>query len=247
MLLPSVAFILLWFLFIEQKKREFISFLVAIVILLIFQGSMMMRSQIATGDPSSQTSLGSLALMGAGPNATGTYMESGSGLICDISGLSAHDASNKMLSCASSWYLDNPVKGSVLLWKKSYYLWSPWYGPLSGGTSGRNPYLKFHPVMTSIESEKQFELVSGLPGKLVSWIWIIGGWFLMFYGFKNLFSSKNVEKIIGCASLVIILSSWMSLLVVHGDNRYRIAFMPLSLLLQLHGFQTLSKRISSNK
>lgn len=78
----------------------------------------MARNYIANGTFTSQTSIGTLALMGAGPNATGTYMEKSSGIICNTFGLSDSEKTSKQLSCAATWYLNNPVDGAELLWKK---------------------------------------------------------------------------------------------------------------------------------
>ncbi len=241
-ILSSIVFIILWFLFTQHKRRHIIGALLSVFIILSFQGILMARNQVAIGYFTSQTSLGDLMIMGAGPDATGKYMiDSSSGILCDTSDLNPSDIDKKQVTCVLNWYLQNPVEGSFLLWKKSYYLWSPWYGPLSGGTSGRNPYLLFHPIKTSITSDEQLILAAGPLGQIISWLWIIGGWFLMFYGARELIKSKGIERILSFAVLGIIFSSWLGLLAIHGDNRYRIPFMPLSLLLQVYGYHVLKR------
>jgi hypothetical protein len=105
----------------------------------------------------------------------------------------------------------------------------------------RNPYLNFHPVKASVASQSQLDFVMGLPGQIVSWICILGGWFLLILGFRASRKLGGLEKIIGNISLLIILSSWLAVLIVQGDHRYRILFMPFSLFLQLCGYKALRK------
>ena len=105
----------------------------------------------------------------------------------------------------------------------------------------RNPYLNFHPVKATITTQSQLDFVMGLPGQLISWAWIFGGWFLLIQGFRAAFKLGGLEKIIGNVSLVIVLSSWLAVLIVPGDNRYRIPFMPFSLFLQVCGYKALRK------
>jgi hypothetical protein len=200
-----------------------------------------MRNEIATGNLISQSSLGNLAIMGAGPNATGTYTNKDTGIVCDVEGLDATLSSNKKLMCAINWYKNNPGQGLLLLWKKSYFLWSPWFGPLADGTMARNPYMNFHPVKVGITTQSQLDFVMGLPGQLVSWILIFGSWFLLILGFRAAFKLGGLERVIGNISLMIILSSWLSVLIVQGDHRYRIPFMPFSLFLQFYGYKALRK------
>lgn len=200
-----------------------------------------MRNEIATNNFISQSSIGTLAIMGAGPNATGTYTNQDTGIVCDVEGLDATSSNNKKLKCAINWYKNNPGQGLLLLWKKSYYLWSPWFGPLAGGTMARNPYLNFHPVKASIETQSQLDLVTGLTGQIVSWIFVFGGWFLLILGFRTSLKLGTLERVIGGISLLIILSSWLAVLIVQGDHRYRIPFMPFVLFLQLCGYKAIRK------
>ena len=241
MILPGFLILLTWLYLKNKFNKNILSSLIVVMIFLSFQGSMIMRNEIATGNFISQSSLGTLAIMGAGPNATGTYTEKDTGIVCDVEGLDATLSSNKKLKCAISWYKDNPGQGLLLLWKKSYYLWSPWFGPLYGGTMARNPYLNFHPVKANITTQPQLDFVMGFPGQLVSWIWILGGWFLLILGFRAAYKLGGLEKTIGIILLMIIISSWLAVLIVQGDNRYRIPFMPFSLFLQVCGYRALRK------
>jgi hypothetical protein len=200
-----------------------------------------MRNEIATGNFISQSSVGNLAIMGAGPYASGTYTNKDTGVICDVEGLDETLSSNKKLNCAINWYKNNPGQGLLLLWKKSYYLWSPWFGPLAGGTMARNPYLNFHPVKASITTQSQLDFVMGLAGQIISWIFILGSWFLLILGFRTSLKLGGLEKVIGTISLMIIISSWLTVLIVQGDHRYRIPFMPFSIFLQLYGYKVLRK------
>jgi hypothetical protein len=105
----------------------------------------------------------------------------------------------------------------------------------------RNPYLNFHPVKVSITTQSQLDFVMSFPGQLVSWIWILGGWFLLIHGFRASFKLGGFERTIGNISMMIVLSSWLAVLIVPGDNRYRIPFMPFSLFLQICGYKALRK------
>ena len=241
MILPGFTLLLIWVFCKNGFKKNLFASLMVIAIFLSFQSSVVLRNQIATGNLVSQSSLGNLAIMGAGPNATGSYTDNGTGIICATEGLNASQSSNKKLSCAIQWYAKNPGQGLLLLWKKSYYLWSPWFGPLYGGTMARNPYLIFHPVKSNITTQSQLDLVMGIPGKIISWVWILGSWLLLVIGFRALFKSGGLQRVIGNVTLMLIISNWLTVLVVQGDNRYRIPFMPFSLLLQVCGYMTLRK------
>jgi hypothetical protein len=241
MILPGLLLLLVWLYVKNRFKKNLLSSLIVLIIFLSFQGSMILRNEIATSNFTSQSSLGTLAIMGAGPNATGTYTDQDTGITCDVEGLDSALSSNKKLKCAYKWYIDNPGQGLWLLWKKSYYLWSPWFGPLYGGTMARNPYLNFHPVKVSITTQSQLDFVMSFPGQLVSWIWILGGWFLLIHGFRASFKLGGFERTIGNISMMIVLSSWLAVLIVPGDNRYRIPFMPFSLFLQICGYKALRK------
>ena len=241
MILPGFLLLLVWGFFKKKSKNSLLATFLAISILLGFQASIIIRNVIATGNIVSQSSLGTLAMMGAGPSATGTYTNEDTGILCDVEGLSTSQSSNKKLKCAIQWYASNPVDGLELLWKKSYYLWSPWFGPLYGGTMARNPYLNFHPVRSSITTQSQLDLVMGIPGQIVSWVWILGGWLLLIIGFRSLFKYGGLPRMIGNITLMLIMSNWITTLLVVGDNRYRIPLMPLSLFLQLCGYMTVRK------
>ena len=105
----------------------------------------------------------------------------------------------------------------------------------------RNPYLIFHPVKSNITTQSLLDLVMGIPGKIVSWVWILGSWLLLVIGFRALFKSGGLQRVIGNVTLMLIISNWLTVLVVQGDNRYRIPFMPFSLLLQVCGYMALRK------
>ena len=241
MILPGFLIILTWLYLKNKFKKNLLSSLVVVLIFLSFQGSIIMRNEIATGNFISQSSVGNLAIMGAGPYASGTYTNKDTGVICDVKGLDETLSSNKKLNCAINWYKNNPGQGLLLLWKKSYYLWSPWFGPLAGGTMARNPYLNFHPVKASITTQSQLDFVMGLAGQIISWIFILGSWFLLILGFRTSLKLGGLEKVIGTISLIIIISSWLTVLIVQGDHRYRIPFMPFSIFLQLYGYKVLRK------
>ena len=105
----------------------------------------------------------------------------------------------------------------------------------------RNPYLNFHPVKSSITTQSQLDFVMGTPGQIVSWLWILGGWLLLIIGHRSLIKYGGLQRVIGNVILLLIVSNWLTALVVVGDNRYRLPLMPLSLFLQLCGYMTVRK------
>jgi hypothetical protein len=186
--------------------------------------------------------------MGAGPLATGTYMNGTTGVDCIISSKSEASQSNEKLKCAFKWYLENPLNGTKLMWKKSYHLWSPWFGPLAGGTNALHPYYQsFHPIKSNIRTQEQFDLVFGPIGKFISWIWILGSWVFLLWGFIHLWVQKNVSQIIGIFSFLFIILNWVSCLITIGDSRYRIPLMSISLLVQTIGIRALIGKLPNFK
>jgi hypothetical protein len=82
-------------------------------------------------------------------------------------------------------------------------------------------------------------LVYGNFGKLISWLWLLGGLGLMFYGYKTLWQQKSLERFIANLVLVAISLNWLISLISIGDHRFRIPIMGLSLFLQAVGLRTL--------
>lgn len=227
-----------------KSKSSLIAILCGICIVVTFQLAMNARNYIAIGSFTSQTSLGNLALMGAGPMATGTYKNGPTGISCIVASENEASQNSEKLKCAIKWYVENPLNGAVLLWKKSYFFWGPWFGPLCCGTNGNHPYYQsFHPIKSNITSQQQIDLIFGPIGKIISWMWIIGGWILLVLGFINLWSKKGRARIAGLLSISLICLNWLSALITIGDSRYRIPLMSISLLLQTIGLSEFIRRV----
>jgi hypothetical protein len=240
--------VLIFYAYYLKNKSMLLPILCSICIVITFQLSINARNYIAVGSFTSQTSLGNLAIMGAGPSATGTYKNSPTGVTCLIESENEASQSTEKLKCAINWYAENPFQGARLLLKKSYHLWSPWFGPLAGGTNALHPYLQsFHPIKSNITSQQQFDLIFGPIGKMISWLWIIGGWILLVLGLMHLWSRKESARITGLLSILLICLNWISALITIGDSRYRIPLMSVSLLLQVIGLSELMRRVSRNK
>jgi len=103
----------------------------------------------------------------------------------------------------------------------------------------RNPWLKIDPVVNMAKTQDGFNTVFGNMGKLVSWIWLVGQVFFLYWGFKFLWSVNGLERLIGISALFPILLSWATALLTIGDHRFRIPTMGLSLFLQIVGFMAL--------
>ena len=83
-------------------------------------------------------------------------------------------------------------------------------------------------------------MVYGNSGKLVSWIWLLGQLFFMFLGFRYLWRTNGLERLLGASALSGVVISWLTSIATIGDHRFRIPTMTLSLFLQVIGFVSLS-------
>ena len=108
----------------------------------------------------------------------------------------------------------------------------------------RNPWLKINPISDIARgSQNGNNLVFGLIGKVISWLWLVGGLVLMILGFEYLRRLGGREFKLGVMLVAPILASWLSSVGTIGDHRFRIPTMSLSLVLQVIGFYFLKKRL----
>ena len=135
-------------------------------------------------------------VIGAGPNASGSYGNGSSNVECGDLPSAEMELDRARTRCALNWYLKNPSKFFELSVSKSTALWSPWWGPLAAGTMARNPYLNFHPVRSLITTQDQLNVVIGPLGKGFAWLLILGNWLLMILGFRKLLKLGLEEKIL---------------------------------------------------
>ena len=227
-----------WIIARKGVKASSLAVVITLVVTLFFPATLIYRNNQAIGINSISTNLGVTMNIGAGDNATGGYMKEGYGVECDLSGTSAQQ-DNQRTRCVLNWYLSNPTKAIELFYNKSIYFWSPWYGPSANGTMARNPWLTINPLKNIATTQDGFNIVYGGLGKVISWLWLLGGLTLLLYGYFTLWRHNLLEKFIGNLAMVAITTNWLITLFTIGDHRFRIPIMGVSLFLQAIGLKTL--------
>jgi hypothetical protein len=177
--------------------------------------------------------------IGAGYGATGGYDSKIQGVDCNITTSDIALADRQRIACVLNWYISNPSQALKLFLNKSIYFWSPWSGPVLSGTMGLNPWLKINPITKISKSPEGSKLIASNFGKIISYLWIFSGLFLLFYGFFILWHLSKLAKIAGILALAIVASSWAVTLFSIGDHRFRVPIMCMSLFLQAVGAQSL--------
>ena len=206
--------------------------------------TLIFRNIQAQGFAAISTNLGTTMNIGAGPESTGGYTNSATGVPCEAIEGDAAEQDSHRVGCVFKWYLENPSSAVGLFVNKFFFHWSPWFGPLSNGTMARNPWLKFHPFAETVKTQEGFEMVYGNLGKLISWAWVLGSLALMGYGFLALRRRGGVSTLLAWTLLIPVILNTGSSMGTIGDNRFRIPTLSLSLLLQLFGAYALFARKS---
>jgi len=227
-----------WIIAKKGAKASVLFLIVSLAITLIFPTSLIYRNNKAVGLNSISTNLGVTMNIGAGDNATGGYMGQGYGVPCNLSGNTVQQDGQRV-RCVLDWYLKNPSKAVELFYNKSIYFWSPWVGPLANGTMARNPWLNISPLKSVASTQKGYDFIFGPIGKSISWLWLLGGLFLMFHGFLKLWRLNSLERFIASIAMVIISTNWLISLISIGDHRFRVPIMGASLFLQVVGLKSL--------
>jgi hypothetical protein len=240
LLLTGIVINLLWILVWKGFKAGALMIALSLAITLFFPATLIYRNNQAIGINSISTNLGVTMNIGAGDNATGGYMKEGYGVECDLSGKPS-EQDNQRVRCVLDWYLSNPIKTVELFYNKSIYFWSPWYGPTANGTMARNPWLTINPLNNIATTQDGFNLVYGGFGKVISWLWLLGGLALLLYGYFTLWRQNSLERFIGNLVMIAITTNWLITLFTIGDHRFRIPIMGVSLFLQVIGLKTLLK------
>jgi len=145
------------------------------------------------------------------------------------------------------WYFENPRRAVILFWNKARFFWSPWFGPEANGTMARNPWSQNHPFRSLTQTEGGFNLIYGSFGKLISWLWMLGGLAILIYGFIYLWRLGDLERLLGLIALSSFLVNIASSMLTIGDHRFRIPSMVATLLLQVIGFSALFFRKTIKK
>ena len=232
----NIVWILVW----KGVKSGALLISLTVAITLFFPATLIFRNNQAIGINSISTNLGITMNIGAGDNATGGYIKEGYGVNCDLSGNSSQQ-DNQRVGCVLNWYLGNPMKAAELFYNKSIYFWSPWYGPVANGTMARNPWLTINPLKDIATTQDGINVVYGGFGKVISWLWLLGGLALLLYGYFTLWRQNSLERFIGNLAMVAVSTNWLITLFTIGDHRFRVPIMGLSLFLQAIGLKTLFK------
>ena len=237
LILTGILVQTLWIVF-----RGGVSFKLAILILSIFiisilPSALVIRNFVATQSISISTNLGETMAVGAGPGATGGYKKRKMDIPCKISG-TAVERDRQITKCAISWHLTNPAQALELFGKKAIYFWSPWTGPLAEGTMARNPWVSLSPAISiARNSTEGYEFITGLGGKIISWLWLIVGSILLIHGSILLSRLKSFERVFAITGIVVILTQMLIAMITVGDHRFRLPIMPWSLLFQAIALQ----------
>jgi hypothetical protein len=241
LIVSGILISLLWIFVRKPWNSASLLIALSLAVTLFFPATLIFRNNQATGQSSISTNLGVTMNIGAGDKAKGGYTSEDFGVDCAKTGTAA-EQDNQLVKCVVDWYLANPAKALKLFLNKSLYFWSPWYGPLANGTMARNPWLKINPIQDiANNSPDGNKLVFGGAGKLISWIWLLGGVLIAIYGFIVLWRSKALERLIGSMAAITVVSSWLITLISIGDHRFRLPVMGMSLFLQAVGIRTLFK------
>ena len=241
LIVTGILLNLFWIITRKGVKASSLAVVITLVVTLLFPASLIYRNNQAIGINSISTNLGVTMNLGAGDGATGGYVGSGSkaGVPCETEGNSAQQ-DNQRVKCILNWYVSNPTKSLELFYNKTIYFWSPWFGSLGNGTMARNPWLTISPIKNIASSSVEGnQLVLGPIGKVVSWLWLLGGLALLFYGYLILLRQNYLERFIANLTMIVISTNWLISLMTIGDHRFRIPIMGASLFLQAIGLKTL--------
>jgi hypothetical protein len=232
----NIVWVLVW----KGVKGGALVISLTVAITLFFPATLIYRNNQAIGINSISTNLGVTMNIGAGDYATGGYIKEDYGVECDLTG-NPSQQDNQRVGCVLNWYLGNPIKAAELFYNKSIYFWSPWYGPVANGTMARNPWLTINPLKDIATTQDGFNIVYGGFGKVISWLWLLGGLALLLYGYFTLWRQNSIERLIGNLAMVAVTTNWLITLFTIGDHRFRVPVMGLSLFLQAIGLKTLFK------
>ena len=229
------------FIFIATRKAIKIRIAaVALIALSIFPGALVLRNAIAIDKPTISTNLGITMRIGAGEETDGSYLRQGPELPCEPPEGQASNSDGDLVKCVITWYAKNPVKAAELGLNKARFFWSPWSGPLVNGTIARNPALEYSPVMKlNRSSENWHNFIYGVPGKLISHLWLLGQLALLFIGFKHLWSRNKFSTLVITSPVLV---GWLITMATIGDSRFRIPTMSLSLVIQGAGMLAIKHR-----
>jgi hypothetical protein len=243
-ILTTIVVAIIWALMYKSRKIQALILAGVIGVMAIAPAILIQRNIASIDKPIISTNISAALKIGTGPETTGGYKKTGPDIKCESKTPSEQPTDGEYLACALKWYASNPVKTAQLTWYKSLYFWSPWSGPSANGTMARNPWLKINPIIDiGKNSQDGNELVYGLAGKVISWIWILANLSLLFYGFLRLRKMGEIYSNLSYLLMGPVLASWIAAVGTIGDHRFRIPTMSLSLVLQVIGFIALKNKV----
>jgi hypothetical protein len=236
-ILTTVIIAIAWALMFKNHKVQ-AAILVGVIGIMTIAPALIVQRNIQSVDKAVVASiLGGNMAVGAGDETSGGYPHTGPVVPCEPTPPATAVSDSEMFRCVIKWYMGNPAKGFRLFINKGFFYWSPWSGPLGEGTMARNPWLKINPLVSIAKgSQEGSDLINKLPGKIISFAWVIGCISMMFVGFFWLRSMKGLYSNIAYLTFIPVALTWLVTLVTVGDHRYRIPTMPLSLFLQVMGY-----------
>ncbi len=242
-ILFAIALITIWIISKEKNVIRIKITVVMLILTMLFPSTLIFRNVVANDQTAISTNLGVTMRIGAGDSATGGYGTPDGSIPCPpkVEGQSVTD--NQVVICVLKWYVGNPVKALELMFNKSRFYWSPWFGPEANGTMARNPWLKISPLVGFAKNEDGFNLVFGTFGKIVSLAWLLTGILIMSLGLRRLWNSGGLERQLCWLVAAPVLLGWLTSLGTIGDHRFRIPQMGLSLFLQVVGAMYVRDRV----
>ena len=245
-LLTTILVAVIWALAHKNRKHQALILAIVIGAMAIAPATLIVRNQSAGAGSVISTNLGVTMRIGAGDETTGGYSRKGPEVPCDPVAPATTVSDNDLVKCVVKWYATHPTKAVKLFINKGFFYWSPWSGPIVEGTMARNPWLKIDPIVNMAKGSQQgHDLVYGVVGKAISWIWMLTCISLFFIGFFWLRSRKGIYSELAWLSATPVVASWLIGMGTIGDHRFRLPTMSLSLFLQVMGYYALKKKATS--
>ncbi|CAN2224303.1 hypothetical protein MCEMRE130_01303 [Candidatus Nanopelagicaceae bacterium] len=243
-ILSTIVVAVIWALMYKNRKVQALILVGVVGVMAIAPAILIQRNIVSIDKPIISTNISAALKIGTGPETSGGYNKTGPDIKCESKTPGEQPTDGEYLSCALKWYASHPLKTAELTWNKSVYFWSPWTGPTANGTMARNPWLKVNPIVDiGKNSQDGNDLVYGLIGKVISWVWILANLALLFYGFWRLRKMGEIYSNLSYLLMGPILASWIAAVGTIGDHRFRIPTMSLSLVLQVIGFLAIKNKV----
>ena len=241
-LLIGFLFVLIWTLKTSSRKVAAAVLISSSIVMSITPAIMIYRNINVIDQAKISTNLGVTMAIGAGDETTGGYARKGPVVPCEPIPPATSVNDDQQVKCVIDWYLANPSKAVRLAFNKAQFFWSPWSGPKAEGTMARNPWLKISPAKSITKNIDGARLVTGPVGVTISYLWILGQIFFLFWGYQAIRKFGDQAKLVANLLLLPIVLSWLISIGTIGDHRFRIPTMSLSLILQGAGLLALRKK-----